>query len=106
MNLQQILNSLRAGAKLKLRFDSSAARERFRVAIYKKKKDEDKALTDILDEDRKVLRFEAKDREVLNDQPETVYEVTLWLEDKPEELEFDVEVIPPSEGESGNSPSD
>lgn len=94
MTLQEILNTLREGKILQLRFDSPGAREKFRVSLYRAKKIEDKNLTDILDEDRVTLRWEPSTGEVQQpDAPFTIYLAKFWLENKPSDTNYEVEVL-------------
>jgi hypothetical protein len=82
MNLPDILKRLYAGAALKITFPDDNSREAARMRLYKLKKTQDKFLTDILDEDRQVLRFQVSD--LLGDETDGVvhileYSATLWL---------------------------
>jgi hypothetical protein len=93
MNLKEILKEVYAGKKITLGFESKAARENFRVALYKAKSPEDKVLTDILDVEKQTLRFEKiDDMDTLSDPDHAVrnFKAKIWLENKPSEPDFEV----------------
>lgn len=96
MDIAGILKNLRLGNKVVLTFQSPLAREKFRVALYKAKKEEDKVLTDVLDEERETLRTEAFDTEItdLEFKPVTQFKARFWLEKKPSD-DYEVEIETP-----------
>lgn len=87
MELKDILKELYAGKKITLSFESIAARESFRVRLYKAKSPQDKALEDICDEEKMVLRFDCSER-VAN-----AYKAKIWLENKSSPDNFEVLLI-------------
>lgn len=95
MELKTILKELYAGKKLTISFANSKDREAFRQRLYKLKQTQDKALTDILDEERQELRCQLID---VIDAGETSIEeeppkARFWLESKPSQ-EFEVTIEP------------
>jgi hypothetical protein len=96
VTLQEILNTLREGKTLQLTFSNSGDREKFRVSIYRAKKAEDKHLTDILDEDRLTLRWKPSKKPYVIpgvDAPLTLYLAKFWLENKPSDNNYEVEIL-------------
>jgi hypothetical protein len=95
MTFQEILNALREGKVLSMSFPNPMEREKFRVRLYKKKKPEDTALEAILNEEKKVLRWESEDVTGPNgtEIPSTKYNAKFWLENKPSDDNFEVQVI-------------
>lgn len=91
MDLKEILKKLYEGRRLKLSFASAKEREQFRIRLYKIKQREDKVLTDILDEDRQVLKCQFID--VVETDGVTlstpIIDAIFWLEKKPIQ-EFEV----------------
>jgi hypothetical protein len=78
MSPMQILNQLYAGKKITLAFESEKARENFRQRIYRIKKGQDKAVTDVLDEEKLILRSEKI--EAVSESGNFI--LKLWTEDK------------------------
>ena len=99
MTRNDILREVFAGRKLTLSFPSQEARESFRQKLYKGKAVEDKVLTDILDEEKKVMRFEIVDKTIVegNEIVEIKCEAKIWLEKKPMDQYSVIQIIDPEE---------
>ena len=93
--LKQILKHIYEGKKIKMTFGNHKQRENFRVRLYKAKQEEDRVLTDILEEDRQILKCELRDSIVVDGKEinSSVCEAIFWLEKKPTETQFDFEVV-------------
>lgn len=97
MELKDILKELYAGKKITLSFKTIADRDSFRVRLYKAKSPQDKALEDICDEEKMVLRFEKTTEIGVDDAPNVdglydynAYKAKIWLENKSSPDNFEV----------------
>lgn len=82
---EKVLRKLYEGEKIRTSFSSASLRETFRKTLYAKKKDQDEALSVLLEEPKKLLRIS------FENYTEERFYLTCWLEEEKEPfLSFEV----------------
>lgn len=102
MNLLEIYNTLFAGNKLKMFFETSGELEKFRIRLHQVKKQQEQPQVDLgmmLEIDRQKLSFKPQPHNIDNRLL-----VLIMLEGKPAKIDYHVEIVDEDEdGSNGTS---
>lgn len=89
-SLDNILNLLYAGERLRISFPSASAQETFRKNLYEKKAKIDLQLSVLLEQEKKILRFQ---KEFLAVGKESIFRTTIWIEKEQPVREISFEIL-------------